>query len=1133
MADDPTQVAETLTAPDRPQAAPRARELRTVEPALYDLGAEIAHGGMGRIRAARDLRLDREVAIKELLAPDAEAALRFEREALVTARLQHPGIVAVYEAGRWPSGEPFYAMKRVHGRSLKKVIGEATGFDGRLALLPHVGAVADAMAYAHEQRIVHRDLKPANVLVGEFGETVVIDWGLAKDLDAAEEIAAAPSRSSDASLTRAGSIMGTPQYMPPEQARGEPIDERADVYAIGAMLYHLLAGEPPYAGETSQHVLSKVTAEPPVPLAQRVPGVAPDLLAIVERAMARDPSARYPTARELADDLRRFQTGQLVASHRYTTRELLRRFVRRHRVPLAIAGVAAIVVAIGAIVSVQRIRDERDQARIERKRADEQRAKVEQERALAVQRADQLTIMQARHQVDSDPLGALLALDRLAPGSSQLPIARVVAADAIAHHAPSAATLDIDDITDADVSADGKHVALASGDHSIYLVDLDAADAKPRAIRKHDDRGEHVAFSRDGRVVASSSLDGIVQVTELASGRVATFAVPGDIVSLALSSDGKLVAVATGEPQLHVYDVAAGRQVFEVKGARWLSVQRGDHTFAAWWKDGAHVLDLATLTDRAVATGQVTAMAFSRDGTLAAFARGDDSVGVVELATGRVRVLGRSPATSISALVLAPDGAIAYTIGASGELRAWPTAGGASRAIGMHGDPPGGPALAIEIAPDGKTLVTYGKTARLWDLDTDDSVVLRGPRDDVHRWIFMPDGALVLGVTGHELWFWPAHADEHALAHVAGPVHQVAYLPDGRSVVASDHAIAIAGGAPIALPAPLVGRIAFDASGKRGALLGGDGLVRVLDVDARSLRPLAGVLAVAKRIMPSDPAMTKITRNPDGTSSGRWVVRRLARAERDDNGWFDPVAISRDGATVAAAGTETGRVLVWTLATGASRDLVLGDTDVEALAFSPDGATLAVAGSDGKLRLYAVAGGEPRVLSGSVGPIEAIAFSPDGVTLASGGVDRTLRFWSVATGEMRVRKIYPDVITAIAYRPDGTWLAAGVQDKSVRLEDLSGGTDVAVPDHAGYPLAVVFDAHSHVVSCDSAGDIELTDIGGGRRTLRSHGASIGDVAISPDGTHFAAAGSDGIAREWIDTMPTDETALRARFHRPF
>ncbi|CAN5509882.1 hypothetical protein BH11MYX1_BH11MYX1_40580 [soil metagenome] len=155
--------------------------LAVVDPIVFTVEQELASGGMGKITRARDRRLGRDVAIKEMLGPELRA--RFEREAMITARLQHPAIVPIYEAGTWPNGNAFYTMRLVEGGTLASAIEGATTLVERLALLPHVVAVTEALAYAHSRKIVHRDVKPHNVLVGEFGETVVIDWGLAKELD--------------------------------------------------------------------------------------------------------------------------------------------------------------------------------------------------------------------------------------------------------------------------------------------------------------------------------------------------------------------------------------------------------------------------------------------------------------------------------------------------------------------------------------------------------------------------------------------------------------------------------------------------------------------------------------------------------------------------------------------------------------------------------------------------------------------------------------------------------------------------------------------------------------------------------------------------------------------------------------
>ncbi|HEY4242599.1 MAG TPA: protein kinase [Kofleriaceae bacterium] len=378
----------TVALTPAPPGVPTLPPLPIIAAGTYAPERELARGGMGRIVAAVDARLGRRVALKELIEPAGDQLGRFQREALITARLQHPGIVPVYEAGRWPTGEPFFAMKLVQGKPLDRVIAEAKTLEQRLALLPRVAAATDAMAYAHSQRVIHRDLKPANVLVGDFGETVVIDWGLAKSLDetspsvdrapAKKREHATPIDSDAATLTVVGAVMGTPAYMAPEQARGEPLDQRADVFALGAMLYHLLAGAPPYDARTATEVIAAAAAGRVQPLAERERAAPPDLVAIVARAMAPLPADRYTDAGELADELRRFLTGQLVSAHHYTAAQRVGRFVRRHRAAVTIGALATVLIAGGATFAVRRIVVARDAEEKAHRIADSRRKAAEQ-----------------------------------------------------------------------------------------------------------------------------------------------------------------------------------------------------------------------------------------------------------------------------------------------------------------------------------------------------------------------------------------------------------------------------------------------------------------------------------------------------------------------------------------------------------------------------------------------------------------------------------------------------------------------------------------------------------------------------------------------------------------------------------
>ena len=400
---------ESSTGPDaQVDAEPRAETDAIADSNLGDdrftIEGEIARGGMGRVLRARDDHLGRTVAIKEMLATSKPHERRFEREVEITARLQHPSILPLYDSRRWDSGEPYYVMRLVSGTPLSDAIKECQTLNERLALVPSILAAADAMAFAHAEGIIHRDIKPANILVGEHGETVLIDWGIAKFLasdDDDNELIDSDGREKapEPGATMPGAILGTAGYMPPEQAVGDPVDKRADVYALGATLYHLIAGEPPFGGADSTRLVAKQLASPPVPITKRAPGTPGDLSAIVDKALAPKADERYVDAAALAADLRRFTTGRLVAAHDYSFWQRAARFLRRHRGAAAIAIVALATLGVVLATSIIRVRAEN-------------RAAVEA-RAEAERRADELMVARAATLAERDPTAAAALLKRL------------------------------------------------------------------------------------------------------------------------------------------------------------------------------------------------------------------------------------------------------------------------------------------------------------------------------------------------------------------------------------------------------------------------------------------------------------------------------------------------------------------------------------------------------------------------------------------------------------------------------------------------------------------------------------------------------------------------------------------------
>jgi hypothetical protein len=459
-----------------PAAAEAPREDAATLAGRYRRGAEIARGGMGRVVEAEDALLGRTVALKETLELDEDARMRFEREVRITARLEHPSIVPVYDAGHTADGLPFYVMRRLSGRPLDQVVRAAADLDGRLTLLPNLLAVLDAVAHAHRRGVIHRDLKPGNVLVGDLGETIVIDWGLAKVLGEAEAAITTPvvvlgSRTGTSDATVAGAVVGTPGFMAPEQAIADAVDARADVYALGATLYYLLAGTAPHAGSSTTEILDRTVAGPPRPLPEVVPGVPPDLVTIVDKAMAADPAARYADAAAMGEDLRRFLAGQLVAAHHYSGRERLARFVRRYRAVIAAIALALAAIAVIATLSLRRIVADRD--RIAGARADAEA------RARDLRRHnDKLILEQAASYLRVDPTLAVATLRRLPADSDQWASAHSIAAEASVRGISFALQGHTGAIFDLEISPDGTRVVSHGGDHRALVHDLTTRTSK-------------------------------------------------------------------------------------------------------------------------------------------------------------------------------------------------------------------------------------------------------------------------------------------------------------------------------------------------------------------------------------------------------------------------------------------------------------------------------------------------------------------------------------------------------------------------------------------------------------------------------------------------------------------------------
>ncbi|MBU1238180.1 serine/threonine protein kinase, partial [Myxococcota bacterium] len=391
--------------PSRQSTAPTLVESSTLNRGRYRILEEMGKGGIGRVLLALDDRVGREVALKELLTgtskgstPSQSVNSRFLREAQVTGQLEHPSIIPVYEINETPEGTLFYTMRRIRGKTLEEVLRSATTLKERLLLLPHFRDCCNAIAYAHARGVIHRDLKPGNIMIGEFGETIVLDWGLAKVLGERDSEASRLEgnleqlRQVDSEKTVAGATMGTPVYMPPEQALGkiDEIDQLSDEYSLGVVLFEIITGKKPYKGANAFDVLLKVVSDPIPSVRELEPGVPRELEAILTKATQKDRESRYQTVRELVSDVEKYMSGDRIAAYDYSSFELLRRFVRRNRTLVVATGVVLLALVATLLFTLwsyrgeMRARKKESMARhsAERARMRAQRSREEALRAL-------------------------------------------------------------------------------------------------------------------------------------------------------------------------------------------------------------------------------------------------------------------------------------------------------------------------------------------------------------------------------------------------------------------------------------------------------------------------------------------------------------------------------------------------------------------------------------------------------------------------------------------------------------------------------------------------------------------------------------------------------------------------------
>jgi WD40 repeat protein len=1102
MSADPADRTATLqpTLPSQPapvREEPEPESLPVDDPERYEQVAEHARGGLGRVVRAVDRRLGRTVAVKELLRQDEWHEARFMREALITARLEHPGIVPVHEAGRWPNGAPYYVMKLVEGRTLKELFAAKPGLRERLGLLEHVIAIADAVGYAHSEGVIHRDLKPSNVIVGEFGETIVVDWGLARDTrrdipEPAGELLVTAKGSGVSTIS--GKVVGTPAYMAPEQARGEVVDERADVYAIGAVLYELLAGKAPHADVTPQAVLDRVIAGPPAPLAQVAPEAPLELVDIVAKAMARVPADRYPNGTALAEDLRRFQTGKLVSAHAYTPWQLVRKKLAQHRGVVVMALASAIALAAVGVESFRTVVAERDIARGERERAEDARRNAEERRR-------ELVLVQAETSLRKDPTAAIAWL-KLHPitDSDRMHVVDVMD-EALALGAARHVWRPGDWVYDVAFTPDGKTLIPAVRDGVLRAYDVETG--KRRELGKTLGPIEAVAVSPDGSTLVTGGSLGDVIAWPLRGGAKRVLTERGrQVMSLTFHRDGQQVLVDRGGiaeilaldgsvtklgPESIVRSVVAendwSRRVGKVApnqlavlgetGTRVVAQIANNIGFFALSPDGETVVlsDLQTVWTVPFAGGPLTKIAeydntinqvlWSPDGHTLALIGLLPYVPLVDLRTHDVREL-RGHSDAIYNAEFSRDGRSLLTASDDGTARVWNVADGSSIVLRGHDDD----VYRARFSPDEQVVATASLdgSVRLWPLDRSGArVLVEG--DDIFEMDVTGDRALVSTRSGVSRWNL-ATGERESLFQKQGLATGLV-SPDGEllAVPAVGWTIELRRrhGAPLMLRGhkDFITHIEWSRDGRALYSSSLDGTLRKWDVTTGTSTllvegnvPVRGFAVAANGRVGAQVGDTAMMIKPDGTAEalgsgpgwcGAWAqfekVRDRLIMQRCDRG-----LLLVDGKTAVNLATE-GYV--------ANR-----------IAVSPDGERIAGSMQDRTVRVWDAEGKTLAVLRGHTDLVMDVAFSPDGTRLASASYDKTVRIWELATGRHRVLRGHAHAVDRVAWRSN-TEVVTGSYDGTLRVwpvPDLMPPTQAEITATLEAATTAVIDANNRVTS---------------------------------------------------------------------
>ena len=976
----------------------------------YQILRELGRGGMGIVCLAErtDQQYRQQVAIK-LLWPgvnQAEIVRRFRRERQILANLHHPNIAQLFDGGTTEDGRPYFVMEHVTGQPITEYCrARQLAVTERLTLFQQV---CSAVQYAHQNLVIHRDLKPGNILVTEDGTVKLLDFGIAKLLDAERHgLTAQPTTNA---------LMMTPEYASPEQMRGHPVTTASDVYSLGVVLYELLTGQSPYEfkDRSLPELIRVVCEQEPIPPSRRANSASlrGDIDGILLTALQKEPERRYQSVQQFRDDIRRHLDGQPIQAQAIPLRYLAGKFVRRNKLAVAAAAMILLTLLGGIVATIWQARIAREQARANRRLA------YAGQMALATQAWEMANVARMRELVEN-----YLPRD----GEEDLRGFEWYHLWRLYHRTGELLNLrHPDEVWSVAFAPDGKRFATGCDDGKARLWDA-ATGAQLAEFNGHKQFIWSTAFSPDGRLLATGSGDKTAKLWEAATGRE-LFTLTGHsnrVGAVAFSPDGKRLATCGRDDTVKLWDVTTGQELMSIWGG-----------------------------EQSVYT---TALAFSPDGKK--LAAGGSSLKLYDATTGR-ELLKISQGYGTFAAVFSPDGKTLATASGGGHVKLWSAVTG-NQLAELKGHT--GQGRSIAFSPDGKTLATASseRTVKLWDVATGkEQAVLKGHSSEIYSLAFSPDGKKLVTASADmtaRLWDVAVASEPSVLNIGSGVGIRAAVFADGKKLLINvnlDHVVTLLDAVTLQTllefrefktsPIP----VAVSPDGARLMIASIEKPPTILDaLTGQELVTMQGHTNIVGVAAFSPDGRQLATGSYDKTirlwdvATGRELMTLRGHALQ-----CDTVAFAPNG-KLLATGSYDNTAKLWDLVTGRELATLKGHTNpILGVAFSPDGLTLATGSADGLVRLWQTyTGREIITIKGHAGHVKTLAFSPDGKRLATGGSEGLVRLWDIANGqELIALRGHTGMVNTVGFSADGALLVSSGSDGFVRLWRAATSQEAAV-----------------------------------------------------------------------------------------